>query len=208
MSRIRLIAALAATAVALLALPALSSASPEQVIKDCSDDGKFSRQYSYQDLKDAEPKLPQDLREYTDCEAMIRAALARAAGGGPGGGALGGGSPGAAGGSGGGFGGGAGGGQRAAVTPSGAAGTPVDVGALRGENESIQKHKPSLTVAGRPLTPAVGGLNRVASAANTLPTSLLVAILALMLLCAAAGTAAAWRRWPALVRAPLRLIRR
>lgn len=207
MSRLRLIAPLAVV-LATLALPAFATAtSPavKDVIRDCSDDGRFERHHDRNDLRAAEGQLPTDLREYTDCESLIRAELAKGGGGGgsPGGGPAGGAVGGTAGGA---F--GAGGGGKVAVTPSGAAGTPVDVGALRDENASIRRHKPSVVLAGGPISPASSGLNHVASAANALPPSLLVAILALMLLCAAAGTAAAWRRWPALVRAPLRLIRR
>ena len=38
--------------------------------------------------------------------------------------------------------------------------------------------------------------------------SLIIAIAAVAALCAVGGVAAAWRRWPELARAPLRLIRR
>jgi hypothetical protein len=62
--------------------------------------------------------------------------------------------------------------------------------------------------AGQTLVPASSGLDHVAGSANKLPVPLIVAILAIALLCAVGGIAAAWRRWPALLRAPLRLIRR
>jgi hypothetical protein len=205
MRRLRLIAPLAAVAAA-LALPALAAATPEDVIKDCSDDGIFQRHHSAADLNEAYGQLPTDIREYTDCQAMIRAELAKLGGGGSPGGGLGGGT-GATGTGAGGTGAGPGG-AKPAVTPSGAAGAPADVGALGRELADVKKRKPSIALAGGPLTPAASGLNHVASAANALPGSLLVAILALMLLCAAGGIAAAWRRWPALMRAPLRLIRR
>jgi hypothetical protein len=61
---------------------------------------------------------------------------------------------------------------------------------------------------GQTLTPASSGLNKVAGAANSLPAPLVAAIAAIALLCLVGGVAAGWRRWPALLRAPLRLIRR
>jgi len=199
MRRIRLIAPLAAL-IAALALPAFSGASADDVLRDCSDDGKFSKNYSYQELKVAESKLPNDLREYTDCEALIRAALAKGPGGSPAGGIpLGGGGTGN---------GGTGGGINGAVeTGSGAAGSPGDVAALAEETARARRGKPSIIAAGKPISPASSGLNHVASAANELPPELLVAILGLIVLCAAAGATATWRRWPALVRAPIRFLR-
>ncbi|MEA2376065.1 MAG: hypothetical protein QOD53_2528, partial [Thermoleophilaceae bacterium] len=51
-------------------------------------------------------------------------------------------------------------------------------------------------------------LSRLASAANQLPLPLTIALIAVAALCAAGALALAWRRWPQIRRAPLRLFRR
>jgi VIT1/CCC1 family predicted Fe2+/Mn2+ transporter len=58
------------------------------------------------------------------------------------------------------------------------------------------------------VAPASSDLNKVSGAANALPASLVVAIALLAGLGAVGGAVAARRRWPVIVRAPLRLIRR
>jgi hypothetical protein len=190
MSRIRTALPLAA-ALAALALPAAASADYHQVIKDCSDDGQFSRQYKHGDYNAARRHLPTDIREYTDCKAMIDAELAKFRGGSGGGGSGGGGVPGGV------------------STPSGAtASSPADVAALKGDIQRARRSRPSIQAGGQTISPASSGLGHAAGSANKLPLALLIAIVALAALCAAGGIAAAWRRWPALVRAPLRLIRR
>src|ERR671930_2224271 len=64
---------LGATAV-LLAVPAVALASPQQVIRDCAQDGKLDQHYSLSDLKNAEKKLPTDVDEYTNCRDVINQA--------------------------------------------------------------------------------------------------------------------------------------
>lgn len=203
MRPIRLIAPLAAL-VAALAVPTAAGATYQDVIRDCADDGQFSRQYKHDELKAADMNLPDDIREYTDCKSLIEAALARGnggtlPGGGPGG-VPGGGSP--TGGTGGPGGGGA------VVTPAGAAGKPAAVASLRSATASARHSKPSITSAGETITPTASGLDHVPGAANKLPSSLAAAIVAVIALCTLSGIAATWRRWPGLVRAPLRVFRR
>jgi hypothetical protein len=193
MTRIRNIAALAA-ALALLAIPGSAGASGEDVIRDCADDGQFSRHYSPDDLNWARDHLPTDIREYTDCKSLIEAELARSRGGPPGS------TPGGSIGPETGYGG--------VTTPSGAAGTPDAVAALKDATANASKGKPSTEANGEALIPAASGLNNVPGAANALPSPLLAAIVAVIVLCALGGIAATWRRWPALARAPLRLFRR
>jgi len=197
MIRIRTIlplaAALAATAIAALALAASAGASGQDVIRDCADDGKFSRHYNHPDLAWADQNLPTDIREYTDCKSLIEAELAKSGGGT--------GSGGSAGGLG-------GAGSGGVSTASGAAGTPAAVAALKGATASARSGRPSVVANGQTLRPVASGLNGVPGAANTLPLTLLVAIAAVIVLCAVGGIAATWRRWPALARAPLRLFNR
>src|SRR5439155_19650144 len=131
---------------------------------------------------------PTDIQEYTDCESVIAAALRGESGGGTG-------AP--------------GGGTGVATPPGATAASPEDVSALKAaQARGRSGHRPRVNVGGQDISPVSSGLTHVAGAANRLPTSLLVAIAAVAALCAAGGIAAARRRWPALVRAPLRLPRR
>jgi hypothetical protein len=190
-----------ATLAAALVLPTAASADWRDVVRDCSDDGKFQHQYSHNDLKQARDNLPTDINEYTDCGGMIDKALAggtdptsgNGSGAGPGGG--GGGTPPSS--------------DPGATTKSGArGGSAADVSALRTDTAQAKRSKPAIQAGGQTVTPASSGLNGVAGAANELPVSLVVAIALLAGLCAVGGAVAARRRWPVLVRAPLRLIRR
>ncbi|MFL5780652.1 MAG: hypothetical protein ACJ760_05000 [Thermoleophilaceae bacterium] len=204
MRRISAIAAVAA-ACAAFAAPAAASAGGDQVIRDCADDGKLDRHYSPRDLNDANSSLPTDIREYTDCEAVI--AAARRDAGGSGGSGTGDTGSGPGGGTGGG--GGAPSSDPAATTKSGATGhSPADVSALRTETQQAKHSSPSIQAGGGTVTPASSGLDHVAGAANEMPASLIVAIALLAGLCAVGGVVAARRRWPVIARAPLRLIRR
>jgi len=176
-----------------LALPASAPASPatrRAIIRDCAQDGKLDHHYSRHDLKDAKEHIPTDVREYTDCDAVIGAAL-RNGGGGSSTGAGTGGNP-------------------ALKTSAGAtAGSSRDLGALKSETDRTRNGgKPSVVAGGQTLSPASSGLHGLAGSANKLPLPMLVAILAVAALCVAGGIAAAWRRWPSVVRAPLRLLRR
>ena len=198
------IAALAA-ALAALALPASAAADYRDVIKDCSYDGKFDRKWSHNDLNEAHKHLPTDIREYTDCKALIEAELAKAGTGGRG--IPGGGGPGGLAGPGVGAGTGLGSGG-AAVTESGAAGTPAAVASLKQVTRDTTRAKPRLATGAGTIIPAASSLDSVPGSANRLPSPLVLAILAVAVLCTLGGTAVGWRRWPALIRAPLRLFRR
>jgi hypothetical protein len=131
--------------------------------------------------------------EYTDCKAVIAAAMANGGGGSSTGSDTGsrGSTPGGV------------------TTRSGAhAANADDAAALKSATDSAGRARSAVGAGGQTLTPASSGLDHVAGAANKLPLPLLVAFLAIALLCVVGGVAAAWRRWPALLRAPLRIIRR
>src|SRR5438552_4875784 len=49
-------------------------ASPTDVIRDCSQDGKLDKHYTEKELVGALRKLPSDVDEYTDCRGVIRRA--------------------------------------------------------------------------------------------------------------------------------------
>lgn len=62
-----------------VALPPGASARPdwEKVINDCAEDGYLDHTYSRAALRRALAKMPTDIAEYTNCEAVIHAALRR-----------------------------------------------------------------------------------------------------------------------------------
>ncbi|MGI8749892.1 MAG: hypothetical protein ACR2J6_04970 [Thermoleophilaceae bacterium] len=62
-----------------LAFPAAAQASPGAVVRDCAKDGTLDGKYSDKDKRAALKQLPNDLDEYSDCRAAIKAAI----GGGP-----------------------------------------------------------------------------------------------------------------------------
>jgi len=197
-SRIRNIAPLVLALFALVAFPTTSTAGSHpnrnKIIKDCVDDGKIDGHYSRSDLNDAQRHLPTDVNEYTDCKAAIARALAGMSpgGGGGAGGPAGGGPP----------------ANPALATPSGAqAGSPADLKALRAASGGGTP-RPNVSVGGHMVSPATGGLTRVADAANSLPGPVVAALIAVIVLCLAGSLAAVWRRWPELRRAPLGLLRR
>jgi hypothetical protein len=57
--------------VALLAFPATAAASGDDVIRDCTDDGRLSKKYSDAEYRDALRNLPADVDEYTNCREVI-----------------------------------------------------------------------------------------------------------------------------------------
>jgi hypothetical protein len=73
--RLRALVVLAAAAT-VLAAPASAAANYEDVLRDCSDDGRFTGSYTRAELTEALRRMPAVLREYTDCASLITAALA------------------------------------------------------------------------------------------------------------------------------------
>src|ERR1700750_1613171 len=65
----------------MLASPSVALANPQQVIRDCAQDGKLDQHYSLGDLKNAEKKLPTDVDEYTNCRDVINQAEVQGSGG-------------------------------------------------------------------------------------------------------------------------------
>src|ERR671930_101766 len=137
---------LGATAV-LLAVPAVALASPQQVIRDCAQDGKLDQHYSLSDLKNAEKKLPTDVDEYTNCRDVINQAevtgsgdkgQAASHGGAVGGGGKGGGGGGA---------------------------SPRDLRAL---DRAKKAGNSPLSLQGKKVLPGTGGVFKTAGAANGL----------------------------------------
>ena len=55
------------------------SAAARSVIKDCTAHGRLAHRHSVKALRQALAALPENVREYTDCERIIRRALKRPA---------------------------------------------------------------------------------------------------------------------------------
>jgi hypothetical protein len=184
MRHLLLLAALVA-----LAVPAVASASPKQVLDDCNDDGVLSRQYSNSDLRKALDDMPTDIAEYSDCEEIIGAAISGGSDKGQGRGSPGQGVGGA---------GAADPGEQAARAQDAA-----DLEALTAAAQEDNGKKPAIQVGDKTVKPGGSGLFDLASASNGLPTPLLVALIALGLLALAGGFVALRGRVPALGRIPL-----
>jgi hypothetical protein len=172
-----------------LAAPAVASASPEQVLDDCNDDGVLSRQYSNSDLRKALDDMPTDIAEYSDCEEIIGAAISGGSDKGQGRGSPGQGVGGA---------GAADPGEQAARAQDSA-----DLEALAAAARKDNGKKPAIQVGDETVKPGGSGLFDLASASNGLPTPLLVALIALGLLALAGGFVVLRGRVPALGRIPL-----
>jgi hypothetical protein len=194
--------------VALAALCLLAVAAPaaqahwRDVIRECYNTGHLTPgKYSKDELKQARKKLPSDIREYSDCEDLINAELARSArGNGGGNGAGGGGAPPIA-------------PNPGLTTPSGAvAGRPEDFDALNKATDPDTRPDapPEVTVAGSKITPSTGGLLNASknAEANSLPLPLLLSLAALVAMATLGTIAVARQRSPQIRSAARRLLRR
>jgi hypothetical protein len=184
-----------ATGAAVLATPATAEASPQGVIVDCAKDGKLDHHYSLGDLKQAEKQLPSDVDEYTNCRDVINQAEVQASGSshkGSSHGAVSGAGPSS----------GSGGGGTAGPTDA-------DAKALaKATQRAAGGDAPTLSLGGQKVEPGSPGVFKTASAANTLPTPVLAALIAVGVLTAGAGALAFRRRFPEVVGAALRIFRR
>lgn len=150
-------------AVLVLGLPAAAQASGSDVIRDCAQDGVLNKAYTQKELRDAYNNLPSDIDEYTDCRQVIRAAM------GGGNGDTGGSPP------------------NGILTPSGAvAASPQDVQALTDlTNKAVKGKRPAVRIGKQQVLPGNAGLSGVLgglAGSNGMPTSLIVAIAALIVL--------------------------
>jgi hypothetical protein len=176
-------------AVLALGLPAAAHASGAAVIRDCADDGKLNKQYSQKDLQSADKNLPSDIDEYTDCRAVIRAAMHGGTGstGAPPPGAI--------------------------LTESGAiAGNEHDIASLAAlqRASAAGKTKP-VTIGGEQVTPGNAGLGGPLAGlagSNGMPASLVTAIVALLVLAIVTAYLAAREKFPVVRRAALRVFSR
>lgn len=155
--------ALLFTGLVCLLAPAGALATPRQVVRDCTDNGRIDSPHSQSDYAGALKRLPSDVDEYTECRRIIEAAKRRDAS-----------SPA-----------GAGGGTSGGAPPIAGfdAGIPPpanNVPSTPAERDAIAQVPNGggapVTVAGEPITP--GGSGIVESAfRHSLPTPLLVVVI-------------------------------
>jgi hypothetical protein len=166
-----------------LAAPATAAASPNQVIKDCAEDGALNGSYTNRELRKAKNNLPTDIDEYSDCREIIAGAIKSGSGLG--------GSP------------GQGVGGAGAADPGGAAARADDAAALDAITGAAKNGEaPSVNVGGEEVKPGTNGLFDLASASNEVPTPLLLALIGLGLLALAGGFVALRGRVPLLNKIP------
>ena len=175
------LALLAALAAVALVLPAVASASPEAVIRDCSKDEKLDGTYSKADLRNARDHLPSDLVEYSSCREVIGAAIGSSGGG------------------------------RDTAAAAASQGTPSDAentarAGDRAELDSMAADHGdpgAIDVGGDRVTRGSDGLFDVASASNGMPLPLILALVGLALLTLAGSFVALRSRIPLLARISL-----
>ena len=68
-------------ALLLLAPPAAAQSTRIKILRECSQNGRLSGDYTAQQIRDARSNIPDDIDEYTDCrDVLTRALLSRAGG--------------------------------------------------------------------------------------------------------------------------------
>ncbi len=179
------------TLLAALALPAAASANP---VSDCAGDGDLDKRYSNSQLRKALDNIPGDLDEYSNCREVIKGAISSgsdkrndSSGDGSGGG--GGGSTG-------------GGGGESAISADDQQAQAKDNAKLDAIT-SDPDAKPDVNVGGEQLQPGADGLFDLASASNSVPMPLLLALITLGVLALAGALVALRDRVPGLARIPL-----
>jgi hypothetical protein len=211
--RHRLASIFAAACVGLLALPAFASASGQDVIRDCFDDGHIDGDYSQEEYQEAADNLPGDVDQYSDCRDVIAQGQAGGSRGNSGSG--GGGNDSSGGGSGGGSSSGSGGSgesnsgssDRRGGSPKPNEGNPA-LETRSGAYASTEADKAAYEAAkaraaqggdadGLPI-PAAGEFSP--AKANALPLPVVLALAAVGLLIAATSALVARKRLPALNR--------
>jgi len=168
----RLITLLSALLIA-LAIPASATASGDDVIRDCAQDGDLDKEYSDEELDDAEQNLPSDVDSYSNCRDVIRAAQTGGRGSKDGVGSGSGTGGGASGGSGSG---GSGGGSESALDPNGAPNATAE------DNKELDIREGAAQDGSAPATDSelLGGAD-TAEDDSGLPTAVLVALILLAL---------------------------
>jgi hypothetical protein len=151
--------------VCMLAATASAHASPRDVIRDCTDNGRIDGFHSQSDYNGALRRLPSDVDEYTDCRQIIEEARRRDANRPPPGGGGGGGIAGGFDSSSGGF-------------PPGPPGVPATPGERNALSQAITAGGQPVQLAGEPITPGGAGITE-AAVRHALPGPLLALLVLL-----------------------------
>jgi hypothetical protein len=176
---------LAVVALTLLFVAPAEAWTVNDVIRDCSKNGKLSHPYPPSLIRKAREQLPADIDEYTDCRDLLSTPSSSGGGDQSGGG---GGSDQSGGGGGGINSGGGGGGSGASnsVTPE-ATQAPPSPAELKQLNAARQGDTGEpVDVGGSPVTPGTAGMT-TGAVSNGLPSTLLVVLILLALLVAVVG---------------------
>ena len=170
-----LMLALAVLATVALVAPT-AYASPSAVIRDCAEDGDLDRNYSNDDLRGTQGKLPADLDEYSDCREVIAGAITGGSNKGKG--------------------------QR--KRPAAASVADEERAALAEDREALEGAtrppggRPKVKIGDQTIQPGKNGLFDLASAVHDMPAPLLLSLISLGLLALGTGGWALRRRIPAL----------
>jgi hypothetical protein len=155
MGMLRRLTAAAVVTFALLAPAAPALASGADVLIDCNDNGRLTKEYSQKEYREALAQMPADLKQYTDCESIIRRAQL--------------GLPGST------------GGTANAGTPF-AGSTPEEEATARNDIETARHSgRTPQKIGGSLVTPGALSFTKASAATSELPTPLLV-LVALILL--------------------------
>jgi hypothetical protein len=168
-------------ALAVLALPAPAFASSDQVLRDCTFDGKLDHKYSNAELRRAKNRMPSDSDEYSDCRDVIANAITGGSdvSGGKG-------SPGIA-----------------ATDPAGEAAAQATDQSNLAAIANSDKAPQDLEVGGNKVTPDDSGYFNLGGAANQVPLPLLIALCLLCVVALVSSMGSMRQRVPALARIPL-----
>lgn len=168
-----------------LAAPAGAQANP---VRDCSADNDLDKSYSNRELDRALDNLPSEIDEYSNCRDLLTAAIAS--------GSDRGGSRPSSGGA---------GSSDGDATPAQIAQEQANQNQERAELEALteKRARPSVEVGGERVTPGPNGLFDLASANNSIPVPLVLALIAVGLLLILGALLALRERVPALARLPL-----
>jgi hypothetical protein len=155
MTMLRPLAAAAVVAFSLLAPATPALASGADVLIDCNDNGRLTKEYTQKEYREALARMPADLKQYTDCENIIRRAQL--------------GVPGSTGGS------------ANAGTPF-AGSTPEEEAAARKDIDSARKiGRTPQKIGGGLVTPGALSFTKASAATSELPTPLLVLVVLILL---------------------------
>jgi hypothetical protein len=175
---------LAVVALTLLVAPPAEAWTVNDVIRDCSKNGKLSHDYPPSLIRKARESLPADIDEYTDCRDLLSAPTSSGSQGGGDDGSGGGG--GSATGGGGSTGGGGGSSSSGSSAPEATPAPPTAAELKALDAAKAGDSGEPVNVGGTPVTPGTAGMT-TGAVDNGLPSTLFVVLILLGLMVAAAA---------------------